>query len=291
VSDPGPVLVIGGPTAAGKTAVALQIARQWPDVALVSADAMQVYRGMDIGTAKPDLATRQAFPHACMDVRDPDQDFNVADFLAAVQEVRRAHRHVLVVGGTPFWLAALVRPMADLPASDPAVRARLEALPDPHAALSQVDPVAAARLHPNDRVRVIRALEIHALSGRSQTDLWAEGPVEPPIPCQMLWLDRDGLRARIGLRLEGMMQAGYLEELKGLLAAGYSAANKPMRSLGYRHLSEHLSGQFSLDEALRRTERDTWRLARKQRTWARGMGWEATDSAGVMASVRRIFGE
>jgi len=282
------LLIIGGPTAAGKTAAAIEVARRWP-VRLVSADAMQVYRGMDIGTAKPDADTLTAFPHACIDVRDPDEDFSVADFTAAVHEARRQHERVVVVGGTSFWLAALVRPLAALPASDPTVRADLEALPEPHARLQQVDPASAARLHPNDRVRIIRALEVHALSGRPMSALWAEGPREPAVDAEVAWVDRDDLRPRIGQRLGLMMEAGYLDEVATLLDRGFGPQHKPMRSLGYAHLAAHLRGELDLHEALRRTERDTWRLARKQRTWGRGMGWQATDRDGVLAAAERAF--
>ncbi|RME26966.1 MAG: tRNA (adenosine(37)-N6)-dimethylallyltransferase MiaA [Deltaproteobacteria bacterium] len=283
------LLIIGGPTATGKTAAAIEVARRWP-VRLVSADAMQVYRGMDIGTAKPDPATLAAFPHACIDVRDPDEDFSVADFVSAVEEARRHHERVVVVGGTSFWLSALVRPLAALPPSDPAVRAELEALPDPHARLAAVDPDSAARLHPHDRVRVIRALEVHALTGRPMSALWAEGPRHPPVDAEIAWLDREDLRPRIGQRLHRMMEAGYLDEVAALVARGYGPQHKPMRSLGYAHLSAHLRGELDLAEALRRTERDTWRLARKQRTWGRGMGWQPTDPSGVLRAAERAFG-
>jgi len=290
------LLLLGGPTAAGKTELALELAERWA-AALVSADAMQVYRGMDIGTAKPPPPVRARFPHACMDVREPDQDFSVADFLEAVAQASATAPHVLVVGGTPFWLAALVRPLAALPPGDPVVRAALEALPDPHARLAQVDPPMAARLHPNDRLRVVRALEVHALSGRPMSELWAEGPrpqegalgAAEPAPV-VAWLDRSDLRERIGARLAQMMAEGYLDEVRNLLDRGFGRDCKPMRSLGYRHLAEHLELGLPLDEALRRTERDTWRLARKQRTWARGMGWSSQDPAAVRALAEQHLG-
>ena len=285
----GSVLVLGGPTAAGKTDLALELARHH-GAALVSADAMQVYRGLDIGTAKPPPAVRAAFPHACMDVREVDEDYSVADFVDEVQRQRACAERVLVVGGTPFWLAALVRPLAALPAADPTVRAALAELADPWARLAEVDPQAAARLHENDRVRVLRALEVHTLSGRPMSELWAEGPAQPPLAGAVAWLDRPDLRERIEQRLRQMMAAGYLDEVRALLARGHGPAQKPMRSLGYRHLGDHLRGLIPLEEAVRRTGRDTWRLARKQRTWARGMGWPALDEAGVRAVVAAHWG-
>lgn len=284
-----PVLIIAGPTAAGKTDAALEVARRF-DVALVSADAMQVYRGMDIGTAKPDADTLARFPHACIDVRDPDQDFSVADFTREVQRVRRTARGVVVVGGTTFWLASLVQPLADLPEADAELRAELEALDDPHARLVAVDPVAAERLHPNDRVRIVRALEVHALSGRTLTELWAEGPGRAAIDAPVTWLDHDDLRPRLGRRLDQMMAQGYLDEVRGLVERGYGLEHKPMRSLGYRHLGDHIRQGLPLDEAVRRTERDTWRLARKQRTRGRGMDWQRGDLDDVLRAAERLFG-
>lgn len=296
LSPKRPLLIIGGPTAAGKTALALDLAARFDDVALVSADAMQVYRGMDVGTAKPPAEVLARFPHACIDVRDPDQPFNVADFLDEVDRAAARAERVVVVGGTPFWLSALVRPLASLPAGDPVVRAALESLPDPHARLAEVDPDSAARLHAHDRVRVVRALEVFELTGRTLTELQAAGPARAVPPHRVLWLDRDDLRPRIGERLERMMAGGfegrgpYLDEVRALLAAGFGTELKPMRSLGYAHLAEHLCAGLPLSEAVRRTERDTWRLARKQRSWARTMGWApatADEIADAVAATLR----
>ncbi len=288
------ILVIGGPTAAGKTAAALQVACLW-GAALVSADAMLVYRGMDIGTAKPSAAVLRRFPHACVDVRDPDQEWSVTDFVAAFEEARGAHERVVVVGGTPFYLSALVRPLTPLPSADPALRLHLESLPNPHARLAEVDPVTAARLHPNDRLRVVRALEVFELTGRPMSEIFAEDRArhERAASMTVAWLDREteDLHMRIHMRLEQMMARGYLDEVRALLERGYGPELKPMKSLGYKHLAEHLLSGLPLDEAVRRTERDTRTLARKQRTWARGLGWTGTDRAGVLARARELFGE
>jgi tRNA A37 N6-isopentenylltransferase MiaA len=154
-----PVLIIGGPTASGKSALAVDLAEAWGGI-VVSADAMTVYRGLDVGTAKPGAADRARAPHRCLDLREPHEDFNVADFLAEVDAARATGRPVIVAGGTPFWLAALVRPLARLPEPDPTLRAELERIDDLHGALAAVDPESAARLHPHDRVRLVRALEV-----------------------------------------------------------------------------------------------------------------------------------
>jgi tRNA dimethylallyltransferase len=281
-------LIIGGPTAAGKSAAALAIAEQYGAV-IVSADAMTVYRHLDIGTAKPDAETLAGIPHLCINVRDPDGDFTVGDFVDAVDAATCEHEHVVVAGGTPFYLAALVRPHAPLPLGNPAVRATLETLPDPHARLTEVDPEIAARLHPNDRVRVIRALEVFTLTGVPMSEVQRRPPVRPPIDAEVVWLDRTGLRARIDARLASMMAGGYREEVEGLLAAGWGRDLKPMRSFAYRHIVAHILDNLDLDEAIRLTARDTWRLARKQRAWARSMGWDPGTEDAVPLAAERAF--
>lgn len=282
------VLIIGGPTATGKSAAALQVAERYGAV-IVSADAMTVYRHMDIGTAKPAPSTLARYPHRCIDVREPDEEFTVGDFVEAVEQAQREHEHVVVAGGTPFYLAALVRPHAPMPQGDPVVRAQLEALADPHARLAVVDPQSAQRLHRNDRVRVVRALEVFALTGTPMSELQRRPPARPPLAAEVVWLDREGLRARIDQRLASMLEAGYRDEVAGLLQAGWSADLKPMKSFAYRHLVAHLCDDIELDEAIRRTARDTWRLARKQRTWARGMGWLPGTVDAVLPAAARAF--
>jgi tRNA dimethylallyltransferase len=282
------LLVLGGPTAAGKTRLALELACRH-GAALVSADAMMVYRGFDVGTAKPSARVLRRFPHGAVDVVEADEEFSVVDFTAAVAAARAAHPRVLVVGGTPFYLQALLQPLAPLPPADPALRARLEALPDLHARLAAVDPAAAARLHPHDRVRLVRALEVHALTGERQSDLHGRTP-PPAADVVLAWLDRDDLRPRIAARLAAMRGQGYLDEVRRLRAAGVADDSRPMRSFGYRHLVEHLRGALGEEEAFRRTERDTWTFARKQRAWARSRGWDAVSPADVRARARALWG-
>jgi len=296
--EPPGLLILAGPTAAGKTDAALAVARRW-DVSLVSADAMQVYRGMDIGTAKEPPEVLQRFPHACVDVRDPTHEFTAADFAAetdsVIAEAQATGRGVVVVGGTGFYLRALLVGLAPAPSGDEAMRAELAALPDPHAALAAVDPELAAKLHPNDRVRVVRGLEVHALTGRPLSAIWAEHALsEPRYPSVRVWLDRDDLDERIDRRVLLMMERGYLDEVRRLLDAGVPRTAKPMRSLGYRHLADHLLDELALDEAVRRTQRDSRRFARKQRTFLRGLGGfqqvDARDREAVIAAAREAFG-
>ena len=159
------VLVIGGPTAVGKSQLALDIAKQI-QAPIVSADAMTIYRGLDIGTAKPSVKELEQVQHFCVDIRAYNEPYTVGDFVDDVYHVLRNFEHVIIAGGTPYYLNALFRPLAPLPESQPDVRASLEQLADPHKILRQVDPISADRLHPNDKVRVIRALEVFEITGR-----------------------------------------------------------------------------------------------------------------------------
>ncbi len=267
MSAPAAPLVIVGPTGAGKTAAALRVAERF-GLPVVSMDAMQVYRGMDIGTAKVTLEERARVVHHGVDVRDPEEAFSAQDFADLVDAV--GPRSVLC-GGTVFYLRAWMQPLVEVPPVDPALRAELEALEDPHARLREIDPVLAARLHPNDRVRVVRGLEVHALTGRPLSALHAEDPGTRR-PCSIVWVDRDDLYEVLDARVDAMMAAGYLDEVARLLATGVPRSCKPMQSLGYRHLAAHLAGEVDLEEAVRLTKRDTRHFARKQRGFLRGLG-------------------
>lgn len=260
-----------GPTGAGKTDASLEIADRF-GATVVSMDAMQVYRGMDIGTAKVSAEARAAIPHRCIDIRNPDEPFSAADFVA---EAAQESGPVVLCGGAPFYLRAWLCGLVPTPPVDLALRAALEALPDLHARLTEVDPVLAARLHPNDRMRVVRGLEIHALTGRPLSALHAEDPHQRR-DAEVIWIDRDDLYEGLDRRVDGMMAAGYLEEVRGLLEQGWGRELKPMQSLGYRHLAAHLAGELSLDEAVRLTKRDTRHLARKQRGFFRSLGLSPT---------------
>jgi tRNA dimethylallyltransferase len=293
MGTPLPVLVLAGPTAAGKTAAAIHVAHLW-GARIVSADAMQVYRGLDIGTGKAPPRILARFPHACVDVRDPDEPFSARDFAREADREVAAGSPVVVAGGTVFYLRAFLYGLVEAPSADPALRARLEALPDPWEELRRVDPVLAARLHPRDRVRIVRGLEVQALTGIPLSALHAGDAPRVRVPHRVLWLDRADLRARIDQRVDRMMARGYLAEVARLLDAGWNRALKPMQSLGYRHLADHLLDGLSLEEAVWRTRRDTWRFAKKQRGWARHHpGWariDARDRAAVLAEAEALWG-
>jgi tRNA dimethylallyltransferase len=283
-----PVLVIAGPTAAGKTAAAIEVARRF-DAVVLSADAMQVYRGMDVGTGKATAEERAEVPHFGLDLVDPDQPFDAAAFVALADRVRAEHPRVVVAGGTSLYLQAMIRGLVATPPVDPALRAEIEALPDLHRALAEVDPALAARLHPNDRVRLVRGLEVYRATGRRLSELQDRHATEPDrVPAVGVWLDRDDLDDRIEARVGDMLDRGYVDEVRRLLDRGYARTSKPMQSLGYRHLCDHVLDGVPLDEARRRTVRDTRRFARKQRTWMRTLGFPRRDD--VLAAADEAFG-
>jgi len=287
------LLVLGGPTAAGKTAAACAV-HDRTGARLVSADAMQVYRGLDIGTGKPTPDELTSYPHACLDVRDPHQDYNAADFARDADAVIAQGGPVVVVGGTGLYLRALLQGLVVTPPADPALRAELETLPDLFAALQAVDPVLAARLHPNDRVRILRGLEVHRMTGQRLSELHDAHLGQVRHQAVRLWLDRDDLHARIDARVLQMVEQGLVQELRDALDAGVPPDCKPLKSLGYKHFLFHVRGTMSLDEAIRCTQRDTRRFARKQRAMLRKLGGftqvDARDTAAVLAEAARAFG-
>lgn len=276
-------LVLLGPTGAGKSALALRLA-ECHGATIVSMDAMQVYRGMDIGTAKPTESERRRVPHAGIDLRDPDEAWSAADFVAMADAVSGPR---ILAGGTTFYFRAWQQGLVATPAADPVLRAELERLPDPHTRLQEVDPVLAARLHPNDRVRVIRGLEVFHATGTPLSALHA-ADAGLRRPAEVVWVDRVDLYEHIDRRVDTMMAEGYLDEVSRLLAAGYDRTLKPMRSLGYKHLAAHLAGELSLGEAVTLTKRDTRHFARRQRTFLRSAGF--TPEGDADAAAQRCFG-
>ena len=293
------LLILGGPTSAGKTAAAVALADEWSP-RIISADAMQVYRRMDIGTGKLSSDLLDRYPHAGIDVRDPHEDFNAVDFAElADQEIAAAEeqdRPVVVVGGTGLYFRSLLKGFVEAPSGDSDFRAELEALENPHEELARVDPVLAERLHPNDRVRILRGLEVHRLTGRPLSLLHAEHAPTPRHAAICLELDRPDLDERIDARVHEMMEEGYLLEVRRLREEGYHPGHtKPMRSLGYRHLSDHLDGLIDLAEAVRRTQRATRKFARRQRKMVRHVGgFEsvlATDLSKIRDAAVAAWGE
>ena len=272
-----PLVCVVGPTAVGKTALAVELSRRFAGE-VVNADSRQVYRGMTIGTAKPTEAERAAAPHHLVDILDPPESLGLGPFLDlaadALQDIRGRSRLPIVCGGTGQYVWALAEGQR-LPAvpPDPEFRAALEAEAERlggdalHWRLEQVDPARAAALDSRNVRRVIRALEIHHTTGRLPSEL-------QPAPTRTghalvlgLTMPRDALYRRIDERVDRMMAAGFLEEVEKLRAAGFSMVAGPLNSPGYRELGQYLHGEMSLERAVERTKTQTHRLARRQYTW------------------------
>jgi len=303
-SEREPVIVISGPTASGKTALAIELAVRFGGE-IVNADSMQVYQGMDIGTAKPSAAERARVPHHLLDIVAPDELYNAsrfaADASAAVAAIRARGALPFLVGGTGLYIRALLTGLttgvgrdAEFRASLEAEHARAVATGDPtrlHRRLAEVDRESAARLHPNDLVRIIRALEIHAASGRAPSQLRREQAPRPRYHALYLALDpgREALAERIDRRCEAMVAGGLLQEVRRLRDAGYGPKLASMKAIGYRHMQPVIDGLETLANVLEALKRDTRQFARRQRTWLRGeAGVEWFDPAKPDALAARI---
>ena len=272
------IVVLSGPTASGKSALALTLAREFP-VEIVNADSLQVYRHFDIGTAKPTAAERGEVPHHLIDVADPGEPYDagryVRDAERAIGEIRARGKVPMLVGGTGMYIRALLRGLDPLP-SDPRVREELsrrweaEGGAALHAELARIDPATSAKVHPSDRLRVLRALEIAALAGippsRARAS-WGSAGARHACLFLALWPDRETLYRGIDARTEGMFRRGLVEEVEGLLAMGFDRSLKPMMALGYRHAAAHLLDGIPLSETIEAVKRDTRRYAKRQVTW------------------------
>jgi tRNA dimethylallyltransferase len=277
-----PVIVLVGPTAVGKTALSLQLVERF-DCEIISMDSMQVYRHMDIGTAKPSREERSRVAHHLIDIVDPDEQYDAARFvkdcLQAMDEIAARNRAVLLTGGTGLYLKALLEGLfADMPA-DVEVRDRLrqrlaaEGRDVLHAELCQIDPVTGARVHRNDTQRLLRGLEIYQVSGHTWSELIARQQAEGQgiqfrRLCQLaLHCERQELYDRIALRSRIMLDQGLVEEVQQLRAMGYTPNLPSMQSIGYRHANALLDGTWDQDTMLEHLVRDTRRYAKRQMTW------------------------
>jgi tRNA dimethylallyltransferase len=274
-------VLLAGPTCAGKTALALDLAARFP-VEIVSVDSAQVYRGMDVGTSKPSPAIRAQVPHHLVDVCDPADPYSAGRFrrdaLRLIDDIRARGHVPLLVGGTMLYFRALTRGIAPLPEADPELRARLDGRaqnvgwPALHAELAARDPEAAARIRPADGRRIQRALEVLELTGERISDLQRLARPTPLMfaPFALVTADRDALYARINARFLAMMDEGFLDEVRALRARGDLHADLPsLRSVGYRQLWSHLDGACGLDQAIADGQRATRNLAKRQLTWLR----------------------
>lgn len=298
------IVAVMGPTAVGKTGLVLRLAKEF-GAEIINADSMQVYRFMNIGTAKPTPAERATIPHHLLDIVTPDQDFDANRYSQLAREVTenlsRQGTPAVVAGGTGLYLKAFFYGLFPGAPADRMLRERLrrEAERDGgvslYQRLNQVDPLAAQRLHPNDLFRIIRALEVWQCSGKPISALHDEhGFREQPFFILKIGLRRrrSELHERINRRVDLMMEQGFLEEVEGLLRRGYGPHLKSMKSLGYRHMVQHLTGGVELSEVLRTMRRDTRRYAKRQMTWFRReqeVHWFHPDQVQNVTSLVRQF--
>jgi tRNA dimethylallyltransferase len=271
-----------GPTGSGKSALAMAVARDQP-VEIVSVDSAMVYRGMDIGTAKPGAAERAAVPHHLLDLRDPWEHYSAGAFrrdaLAAIADIVARGRMPLLVGGTLLYFRALWQGLAELPQADPVVREALadeaarRGWPALHAQLAALDPVSAARIRPADRQRIQRALEVYRLTGRPLSALLVDArPVDAAqfVRIALLPADRTMLYRQLDARFDAMLAAGLPAEVRHLMESPRMSPGLPsMRAVGYRQLWRYLAGETSLNEARQAAQRATRQLAKRQLTWMR----------------------
>ncbi len=285
--NPAPVLCLSGPTASGKTGLALAYGQQRGDVEIISVDSALIYRDMDIGTAKPTPAELASLPHHLINTHDAAQSYSAAEFARdahrLVADIRARGRQPLLVGGTMLYLKALADGLHDLPPADAAVRAEIDALaaahgwPAVHAELAQVDAASAARLAPNDSQRLQRALEVYRITGQPLSAFHASAKqILPPLPLRLASLeaqDKNWLHQRIAQRTEVMLAQGLVAEVERLKNRGDLHLDLPaMRCVGYRQTWQMLAGELPQAELAERITIATRQLAKRQMTWLRSMG-------------------
>jgi tRNA dimethylallyltransferase len=284
VSGAPPIAVLTGPTGTGKTDFALALAHEFP-IEIVSVDSAQVYRGLDIGSAKPTREIRAQVPHHLIDLVEPTESYSAGQFARdaarAVEDIESRGRIPLLVGGTMLYLRALTAGIAELPEGNAAIRADLDAQaaeqgwPALHARLAGIDPEAAARIHPNDAQRIQRALEVHAATGERISTLQSRNTSALVRDFRILALmpgDRPRLHAALDERFGRMMAAGFLDEVRTLYQRGDLTDIHPaIRAVGYRQIWAHLAGSYSLEIAVSRAVAATRQLAKRQMTWLRSM--------------------
>lgn len=295
------LVIISGPTCSGKSSLGVEVALRVGGQ-IINADSMQVYKGMDIGTAKTPVSERKGVPHYLIDIVDPDEEFNAALFreraLAIIKELHEKKIPIIVVGGTGLYVKTLLGGLFEAPSPDPALRRALLKEWDEkgpallYERLSRLDSAAAESINPMDRIRITRALEVIELSGCRFSELTKKhGFSDRRFNALNLCLDvsRQALYERINKRTASMIEGGLIAEVERLLQKGYSPELKPMNAIGYRHIVGYLTGEWNLGEAKRLMQRDTRRYAKRQLTWFRADGtvtWvDPDDKPGILKKV------
>ncbi|MDF2940851.1 MAG: tRNA ((37)-N6)-dimethylallyltransferase MiaA [Gammaproteobacteria bacterium] len=294
-----------GPTASGKTALAIELAKKMP-IDIISVDSAMIYKGMDIGTAKPSPEILQEFPHKLIDIKDPSEAYSVADFYQdAKKEIENSlakGRIPLLVGGTMLYFNALRNGLSQLPKADEAIRERLlkeaesQGWPELHKKLSEIDPEAAAKIKPTDSQRIQRALEVYEITGEPLSKLWVPGMEGLPYPIVAIAVapkDRSILHQRIAERFKIMIEQGFIDEVKSLYHRGDLSEKLPsIRCVGYRQIWQYLNGEMNLDQAIEKSIVATRQLAKRQFTWLRSwpdLNWFDSDDPDLFKKVLPVI--
>ncbi len=298
------VVVICGPTGIGKTSLALSLAKEF-NGCIVGADSMQIYRYMDIGTAKPDSGELSSVPHYMIDIADPNEEYDAARFCRegrqAIAQILACRQVPFIVGGTGFYIKALLHGLFDAKSVDPEIiqrlkdRAAADGIQSLYDRLYACDMEIASRIHPNDAYRVLRALAVYEMTGKPMSALQGDhGFKNNPFDVMKICLsdDRDALYERIDRRVDKMVAAGLVDEVKKLFAMGYSEDLRPMQAIGYRHMTDFLSGRAGWEETIDLLKRDTRRFAKRQLTWFKkdkDMIWALPEKRPTLSSLIREF--
>jgi len=278
LARPGNVLIIAGPTSVGKSRLAFHLAKRW-NTGLISADSRQIYRYMDIGTGKPTPLERSIVPHYMIDIVEPDKTYSAGEYgrcaRSRIDKMIKEGKIPIVAGGTGLYIRSLIEGLSPSPPSDPKIKKELtwvlrkRGINYLYTELSNLDPELSKRLHPNDKQRILRAMEVYLITGRRLSDIQKQGA--PPLPYKILYIllnrDRDVLYKMINKRVEEMFAQGLVDEVRAILDMGYTIDQPGMQSIGYKYITQYISGKISLNEAIQLMQRDTRRYAKRQITW------------------------